>query len=163
MNTRMTAAVLALGALTLNLPALSQLPMMRALPGSTIQHSDAGTQVQINQLFAEIKQLKAQLADDEVKLKATTQSANDNQIAIGLVNKGYDGQFKTLAGNLDKLTGDVVVLKIDHAGLKKSFNTHTHGYSKHSVGFTNVPLGGGQYASLIQKNVDSFVSTTPPQ
>jgi hypothetical protein len=124
---------------------------------------DVTLQERFNQLATEIAQLKTQLAADEAKLKNTAQTANDAKLAVGFINVGVDNQFKTMGNQYAAMNNQLMALGNNLNALKSAYQTHTHSYSKRTVGFTNLPNGNGGYCSLIQKNVDVSEATAPPQ
>jgi hypothetical protein len=152
------SAVIGVSALS---PAIAQ--FTRVSPVLAVKPADQTMTEQINQLSAEITSLKSRLAEDEQKLAEAGQAATDAKTAVAFMNSGYDSKFKDVDGQLAYLHNNAVNLTLSVTNFKSAYEAHAHGFSRTAVGFTNVPLGGGSYASLIKTVTAQPDTTTPPK
>ena len=116
-------------------PAPAQLTAVR--PVMTVTTDNQTLLERVDQLSADVVELKAQHTDDTQKISdLQDQVTFDHKLVVNLTNS--------------------------QANLKSAYDGHTHNYSRTSIGFTNVSLGGGGYASLIQKITLVPEETAPP-
>lgn len=145
-------------------PTMAQAQQALHINPALIMHQDEQSLAEhVNQLTAEMAILKAQLSADEKKLAEAAQTANDAKMGVGLAVTGVNNQLNTLSSNVSALQASSVQAQSDLNTLRSSYLAHTHDYSRTSIGFTNIPLGGGAYASLIQKNIQVPETTSPPK
>jgi X-X-X-Leu-X-X-Gly heptad repeat protein len=143
-----SVVAVAIGFAIAAVPASAQ--MSKIKPIAALHGPEESTAERLNHMEAEIKTLTAQVAADEVKLKAAGDTANQAKSFAGFLNVGLSGQIKTIQGqiegikseasstggkvnqldaNLGQLNSSLSQLNAGLDQLSTKFATHTHKFN----------------------------------